>query len=370
MKQYYCGLDLHSNNTFIGILDEDDKRVFQKRSPNDIGGIIEYLEPFKESMIGVVVESTFNWYWLVDGLIEAGYKVHLAHPPAIVQYSGLKVQDDKHSAFHLARLLKLGILPEGYIFPKEERHIRDLLRKRMMMVQTSTKYILSFKSLMNRNFSLSISSNDIKKLKPGQLKKEFFKNGHLLFSAQMNISAINYFHNEIKAIEKEILKDATLKPEFKILLTANGIGKILGLTIALETGNIDRFSAVGNYASYCRSVSSVRSSNSKKKGSANRKNGNKYLSWAYLEGAHKLKRFCPEAKVFYERKKIKSNTALAIKALAHKLNRACYYMMKDNVAFDVEKIFGKPIKVGHGSKSSRGLAIKPRPPIDNTAALS
>ncbi len=368
MKECYCGLDLHSNNTFIGISDEDGRRVFQRRSPNDISGILEYLKPFKESISGVVVESTFNWYWLVDGLIEAGYKVHLAHPPAIVQYMGLKNQDDKHSAFHLAKLLNLGILPEGYIFPKEERHLRDFLRKRLMMVQNSTKYILNFKSLMNRNFSVSISSNEIKKLKPDQLKEAFFKDYHLLLSARSSISAINYFHDEIKSIEKEILKEATLKDEFQILLTAPGIGKILALTIALETGNINRFSKVGNYASYCRSVSSIRSSNSKKKGTGNKKNGNKYLSWAYLEGAHKLRRYCLEAKAFYEKKKIKTNNVVAIKALAHKLSRACYYMMKDNIAFDVEKIFGKPIKVGGGSKSTGGLAKKPNTPIDNTAA--
>jgi transposase len=368
MKRYYCGLDLHSNNTFIGVLDEDDRRVFCKRSPNDILGILEYLKPFKEAMSGVVVESTFNWYWLVDGLMDVGYKVHLAHPPAIVQYKGLKVQDDKHSSFFLAKLLKLGILPEGYIFPKEDRYIRDLLRKRLMLVQNSTKYILNFKSMMNRSFSVSINSNEIKKLNPDLLKKEFFKNNHLLLSAKSSISAINYFHNEIKILEREILKEAKLKPEFQRLLSVPGIGKILGLTIALETGNINRFSAVGNYASYCRNVSSVRSSNKKRKGSANKKNGNKYLAWAYLEAAHKLKRYCPQAKTFHERKKIKTNIVVAIKALAHKLSRACYYMMKDGTEFDVEKIFGKPIKVESGSKSTGGLANKPNAPIDNTAA--
>ena len=134
MKQYYCGMDLHSNNTFVAISNETGKRIFQKRVPNNIRAILEYLVPFKESIGGVVVESTFNWYWLVDGLQEAGYKVHLAHPPAIVQYNGLKHQGDKHSAFFLAKLLRLNILPQGYIFPKDERHIRDLLRKRLMMV--------------------------------------------------------------------------------------------------------------------------------------------------------------------------------------------------------------------------------------------
>lgn len=369
MKQHFIGMDLHSSNTYIGILDEDDKRVFAKRSQNDIGVILKYLQPFQDSVLGIVVESTFNWYWLVDGLENAGYKVHLAHPGAITQYNGLKHQDDKHSAFFLAKLLKLNILPEGYIFPKKDRHIRDLLRKRLMMVSSQTQYLLSFKSLLNRNLSISMSSNDIKKLTEVKLE-QMFENEHLLFSAKANISAMRYFIKQSKEIEKEVLKVAELKPEFLILTTTPGIGKILGLTIALETGTITRFNEVGNYASYCRAVSSEKSSNNKRKGSNNRKNGNKYLAWAFIEAANMCKRFCPQAAAFYKRKTIKTNKIVAIKALSHKLARACFHMMKDNVPFDVQRIFGTPLKTlskGCGSKPKAGLDRKPRTPIGNTA---
>jgi transposase len=64
---------------------------------------------------GVVIESTYNWYWLVDGLMEARYRVHLANPAAIQQYNGLKYTDDHSDARWLAHLLRLGVLPEGYI---------------------------------------------------------------------------------------------------------------------------------------------------------------------------------------------------------------------------------------------------------------
>ena len=367
-KEHYIGMDLHSNNTYIGILDQDDKRVFAKRAKNKIGEILEYLQPFQNSVFGIVVESTFNWYWLVDSLMDAGYKLHLAHPPAITQYKGLKHQDDKHSAFFLAKLLKLNILPEGYIFPKEDRHIRDLLRKRSDMVHSSTKFLLSFKSLLNRNLSISMSSNDIKKLTEVKLE-QMFENKHLLFSAKSNVFAMRYFIKNSKEIEKEVLKAAELKPEFQILTTTPGIGIILGLTIALETGNINRFDKVGNYASYCRAVSSERSSNNKRKGSNNRKNGNKYLAWAFLEAAHKCRRFCPQAEAFYKRKTAKTNKIVAIKALAHKLARACFYMMKDNIEFDVGKIFGTPVKTlskGCDSKPVLALDSKPKYSIGNT----
>ena len=318
-KEHYIGMDLHSNNTYIGILDQDDKRVFAKRAKNKIGEILEYLQPFQNSVFGIVVESTFNWYWLVDSLMDAGYKLHLAHPPAITQYKGLKHQDDKHSAFFLAKLLKLNILPEGYIFPKEDRHIRDLLRKRSDMVHSSTKFLLSFKSLLNRNLSISMSSNDIKKLTEVKLE-QMFENKHLLFSAKSNVFAMRYFIKNSKEIEKEVLKAAELKPEFQILTTTPGIGIILGLTIALEA-------------------------------------------------AHKCRRFCPQAEAFYKRKTAKTNKIVAIKALAHKLARACFYMMKDNIEFDVGKIFGTPVKTlskGCDSKPVLALDSKPKYSIGNT----
>ena len=77
-----------------------------------------------------MVESTYNWYWLVDGLMDADYRVHLANPAAIQQYSGLKYSDDHSDARWLGHLLRLGVLPEGYIYPKADRAVRDLLRKR------------------------------------------------------------------------------------------------------------------------------------------------------------------------------------------------------------------------------------------------
>ena len=162
----YTGMDLHSNNTYIGISDEDDKRVFNGRFPNQLPIILKVLEPYEEKIVGIVVESTFNWYWLVDGLMENGYedRVHLAHPAGFQPYKGLKNSNDKTSAFFLGKLLRLGILPEGHILPKNDRHLRDLLRKRLMLVQQRTDHLLSLKSLLNRNFCLSPNRNELKQI--------------------------------------------------------------------------------------------------------------------------------------------------------------------------------------------------------------
>lgn len=336
--KYYGGIDLHSNNSYLGIIDKKEREVFKKKLPNDLSEIERALKPYRKDLEGIAVESTFNWYWLVDGLMEKGYNMHLANPSAIKQYEGLKHSDDARDAFHLAQLLKLGILPEGYIYPKEERPMRDLLRKRLQLVQQKTSHILSFKNLVSRNLGFQMPSNDIKKLCEEDVE-DMFKEEHLVLAGQANIATMRFLKEKITEIEKAVLEKAKLKKEYHKLLTVPGIGKILALTIMLETGDIKRFREVGNYVSYCRCVGSTRISNGKSKGEGNRKNGNKYLSWAYVEAANFAIRGYPYVRSYYQKKAAKTNNIVAIKAVSHKLARASYYVIKNQEVFDPKKAF-------------------------------
>ncbi len=334
----YAGIDLHSSNCYMGIIDEQLEKVFAKRLGNSLQRVLDCLAPYKENLQGVVVESTYNWYWLVDGLQEQGYTVHLANPAAIKQYEGIKYSDDKWDALWLAHLLKLGILPQGYIYPKETRPVRDLLRRRMLFVRQRTADILSFQSMVARNTGTRVSVNHIKKMTEANLG-QLFSNPDLLFTAQRYLSIIDLLSQQIKMIEKKAMGKIGLTETFKWLSTINGVGKILAMVIMMEVGDIARFKKVGNYCSYCRCVRSERFSNGKKKGVGNKKNGNKYLSWAYVEAANFCIRHNPQAQKFYQRKKAKSNGIVAIKALSNKLARASYYMMRDQVPFDSRMLF-------------------------------
>ena len=118
---HYCGIDLHSNNHVVVVIDERDKRVFDKRLNNDLSATLNVLAPYRETLKGIAVESTFNWYWLVDGLQDNGFGVQLVNTAAVKQYDGLKYSGDHQEAFHLAHLMRLGILPTGYIYPKETK---------------------------------------------------------------------------------------------------------------------------------------------------------------------------------------------------------------------------------------------------------
>lgn len=370
-EKYYVGLDLHSTNTYIGILDNLGKKMWSGRVNNDLQLIISIFEPYRESLAGVVVESTYNWYWLVDGLMDAGFTVHLGNPVAFQQYKGLKYTDDSHDAFFLAEMLRLGILPEGYIYPKEERQVRDLLRKRLLLVQQRTQHVLSFKSLVSRNLGFSIGTNQIRRLKSGETN-DWFGNDHLRFSARASLDAIDYLHSEIKELESIIINSTKVQSAYELLSTVPGIGKVLSMTIALETGDINRFKTVGDYASYCRCVPSSRISNGKTKGKNNTKNGNKYLAWTYIEAANFMKRFKPSAQLFYQKKTAQSNKVLAIKALAHKISRACFYILRDNVPFDEVKMFGNPKRCDKGcsSEPERGLRHERIAPIGPSAATN
>jgi len=335
----YAGIDLHANNNYLGVVDEDGKRLFGKRIPNDPGMILEALDPIKKELAGAVVESTFNWYWLVDLLMAEGYRVHLANPTKIQQYKGLKYADDKHDAFWLAEMLRLGILPTGHIYPKEERTVRDLLRKRGHLVRIRTSLILSLQNIIARNCGKQIKNNDVKRLREDRISPLLAHNEDLALAGEVSKEMIDYLTRKIRSIERFIEGKLPDKETYQYLHTLPGVGRVLALTISLETGDISRFSQVGNYSSYCRKVPSRWVSNDKRKGKGNTKNGNRHLAWAFSEASELARRDNAAARRYYDRKLQKTNRMAAHTALAHKLARAAYYIMRDQVPFDPEKLF-------------------------------
>jgi len=263
--------------------------------------------------------------------------VRLVNTAAVRQYEGLKHTDDEHDAFWLAHLMRLGILPTGYIYPKSERGLRDLARQRMRLVQHRSSLITSVQNQVWRSTAVRLRSETIK----GRGKQPWpeISDPDLALSVKVGRAAIDTLTVQIERLEKLILKRVDLSPQFRMLKTVSGIGPILAMTIALEVGDIGRFTAVGEFASYCRCVDSQRLSNGKKKGEANRKCGNRYLAWAFMEAAHFAIRVLPAAKRFYERKRRQRHALIAVKALAHKLARACFYVLRDQVPFAPERLF-------------------------------
>lgn len=334
----YCGIDLHSNNSLISVINESDQVVFEKRLGNELETILDALRPYQDALVGVVVESTYNWYWLVDGLIAAGFDVRLANTIALKQYNGLKYTDDKTDARYLAHVFRLGILPEGYVYPLDSRCVRDILRRRLLLVRQRVMQHLSLQSLITRHTGKRLTSPQIRKLGDNDIK-QLLTHPSSRLSARLSHELIITLGKAIERIEDNVAAYCQPTQDYDVITSITGIGPIIGQSILLETGPIGRFPSVNDYASYARCVPSQKISNGKKKGEGNRKNGNKYLEYAFMEAAHYAAIWEPRIKRYYQRKTNRTHKMVAKKAIANKLAKACYYMLTRNECFDINRAF-------------------------------
>ena len=340
MKDLNGGLDLHGDNVYCTLLDKEYRTVFDKRLPNDLPTILEAIEPYRERIEGLAVESTFNWYWLVDGLQANSYVTRLANPTRMEENIGLKSANDKTDSRFIAKQMVMGVLPEGYIYPKEERPVRDLLRRRMRLVQSRTGEWLSLEGLVARHTGKDMGIQSLNKLEDDELNTLLGNDPLVIEAAQITSRHIAFLTDEIRRIEKIVEGKVKLAEGHDLLLGVPGIGRILAMTIMLETGPIGRFPGPGNYASYCRAVKTEHTSNDRKKGKGNSKSGNRYLAWAYVEAANFAIRYSPELRAWYQRKEAKTKRVVALKALANKLAKACFFILRDGVDFDVKRLIG------------------------------
>ena len=206
-----AGIDLHATNSVVVVIDEADRVLYQQRLRHDLALILTALAPYRDTLQGVVVESTYNWYWLVDGLMDLGYRVHLAHAPALPQYSGLKHADDLHDARWLAHLLRLGLLPTGYIYPKAARAVRDVLRKRRQLVRHKTMVVLSLQSLLTRLTGSRLSLPRLRQLTPDgvQALVPFPEQGQSVMSS---LTVLQCLEQQIHEIEQAVRQASRIQP--------------------------------------------------------------------------------------------------------------------------------------------------------------
>jgi transposase len=322
----------------IGIINQDGKRVAHRKLDCDLHEVVEFLEPFKPQLQSMAVESTFNWYWLVDGLRAKEYPIDLANPAKIEQYSGMKHVNDKDDAFHLAELQRLNILPKAHIYDPALRPVRDLLRRRTNLVHQRTALLLSFKSLYARTTGQRLDLSDAKKMEPKEAPKLYTHPANQLI-AQVQAEHVQALNKSALRLEKAVLGCARGLPLYERLLTLPGVGRILGMTITMEVGDIGRFKSDGDFASYCRLVDAKRLSNGKCKADNNQKCGNKYLSWAFVEASNFARRYDAQCRRWYDRKAAKTSSIIATKALGCKLAKAAWHVMVHQTNYDAKRMF-------------------------------
>ena len=336
--ELYAGADLHGNNVFLSVCDRDGGNVFRKRVKANIAAVNAALDPFWDRIEVLGVESTFNWYWFIDGLQDQDRNVKLGNPAKMEQYKGTKITNDLSDADWLAEQLRLGIFPECYVYPKETRPVRDALRRRQLFVRRRTQVLLSFGSLLERYGLPAPSAAKMEKWTVADIQATGL-DSWVQLQLETLLDEMRASDRQAKKIEKQVLAFAKPTEQYRRIVSLPGIGMALGMLIALESGDFKRFPSAGDYASYCRAVKSERTSNEKKKGSNNSKNGNKYLAWAFIEAATYAARFNPRIQSWYEKKKRKSGVPKAKKALACKLAKAVWHVMNGK-EFDETLMFG------------------------------
>jgi len=324
------------------VIDEDLKMYVQEKVPNDLGRIFQLIEPYKGAL-KIVVESTFNWYWLVDGLGEAGYEVHLAHTLGLWMITGAKVKTDRRDAYALAKLLRAGMIPEAYIYPRETRPLRDLIRRRLRVVRLRGQEYGSLRKLLLRQGIIEHTSYDIKRIIEDDLEV-WFNDPRIQLHAKHELKRIWLCTSQIREMEKVILGSVKNCDGYRRLLQIGGIGEVLAVTIFYEVGDVSRFKNARHFSSYCRVVPGVAQSGTSVKRGRGSKQGNAYLKWAFSLAAVYAVRCSPKVRRCYERHlrrhKGRARKLIAYNIIAHKLAQAVYHVLQNNIDYKEEMLFG------------------------------
>lgn len=341
---FYCGLDLGARRTQVCVIDEEQETVVQQKVSNDLSRITGILGRYQPEL-EIVVESTFNWYWLVDGLREAGFSVQLAHVLGLSRITGARVKTDRRDARALAELLRLNAIPVAFIYPKETRSLRDLLRQRRRLTQRRGNERGSLRHLLYRYGWSDHGPDVLRRLRTPEIET-FFPDPWVQLQVELALERIDAYGMQISAIEEAIAGHLSHQPAFARLQTIPGIGMILGATILLETGPIERFASARHYSSYSRVVPGEYQSGAvrRKRAPSKSKQGNPDLKWAFNQAAVQSVRHSPRIRLFFEqilaRHAGTAGKLVAYNAVAHKLAIASFHVMKQDVVYQEELLFG------------------------------
>ncbi|BBA69094.1 IS110 family transposase [Geobacter sulfurreducens] len=335
--KHYCGIDLHAKKMFLCMLNAEGEVLMHRNITSSPEAFLKAVAPFRDDLV-VGVECMFAWYWLADLCRKEKIEFILGHALYMKAVHGGKAKNDKIDSHKIAVLLRGGSFPVAYVYPPEMRATRDLLRRRTHLVRkraelfahihnTATQY-----NLPEIGVHLSVESNR-------QGVDKHFPDLQVRKIVQIDLAMIDAYDDVLKALEWDIEKTAHRHNWHSLLLlrSIRGVGDILALVMLYEIHDINRFESVQDFASYCRLVKCSHESAGKKKGTGGAKIGNAHLKWAFSEAAIHFIQYNPPAKKLKDNLAIVHGKGKAIGIIAHKLARAIYYMLKNNVPFNLEK---------------------------------
>jgi transposase len=323
---------------FVHVLDHKGKTVFAEDLPADPGAFLRAIKPFRKDLV-VGVECMFAWYWLADLCEAESIPFALGHALAMKHIHGGKSKSDRLDAGKLAALLRGGLFPLAYAYPKAKRQTRDLLRRRSCFVRRRGQ-LLAHVVNTNTQFNLPPLTKKLTyaaNRTPELLDRFTDPSTRLMVAA--DLALIDAYDERVAELERYLVPHAKVDDPvtFGLLRTVPGIGQVLGLTLLYEIDDIARFPEAGNFLSYARLVRCERESAGKKKGSGPRKMGNAHLKWACSEAACLMIRAVPAVKAWVQRQERKKGKRKALAILEAKIGRTVYHLWRKQVPFDLKR---------------------------------
>jgi transposase len=323
---------------FVHILDSDGKTVFEQDLPAEPDEFLAAIEPFRGDLV-VGCECMFAWYWLADLCADQGIPFALGHALYMRMIHGGKTKTDRIDAGKLASMLRGGLFPLAYAYPKAKRQTRDLLRRRAFFVRRRAQ-LLTHVVNTNTQFNLPAITKKLTyaaNRTPALIDRFADPSTKLMVAA--DFALIDAYDERIAELERYLVPRAKVDDAvtFGLLRTVPGIGQVLGLTLLYEVDDIARFPEAGNFLSYARLVRCPHESAGKAKGAGGKKIGNAHLKWAFSEAACLLLRACPAARVWLQRRERKKGKKKALSILEAKLGRTVYHLWRKQVPFDLQR---------------------------------
>lgn len=334
---YYCGIDLHTKNMYVCILNQEGKTLYHYNLPTQPDSLFTVIQPYLPNLV-IAVECIFTWYWIADFCAQHHITFVLGHALYMKAIHGAKTKNDRIDSQKIALLLRAGMIPMAYVYPAGMRSNRDLLRRRMYFVYKRSE-LLSHIQNTKSQYNLPDFEKRLDRHSNRMAIPEHFNDPSVKKSMELNLSLLDTYEVLLKDVELFLVHHAQVQDPHNLCLlkTIPGVGKILALVMLYEIHDINRFPTVQNFVSYARLIRPKKESSGKITGTANRKMGNAYLRWAFGEAATLMLREREDVKAYHHKLKNKHGKAKAMAILSHRIGRAVYFMLKNQRAFDVNK---------------------------------
>jgi transposase len=339
--QYYCGIDLHARTMYLCVLNQAGEILLHRNMPAGPEPFLKAIAPYRADLV-VCVECIFTWYWLADLCVREGIPFVLGHALYMKAIHGGKAKNDRIDAQKIAVLLRGGMLPQAYVYPAEMRATRDLLRRRIHFMRKRAE-LLTHVQNTNSQYNLPAIGKKIAYKANRDGVAERFSDPAVHKSIEVDLALVGHYDQLLRDVELSILTTAKQHDAntLYLLRTVPGIGEILSLVLLYEIHDIQRFSRVQDFVSYCRLVKCAKESAGKRYGTSGSKIGNAYLKWAFSEAAVLFLRANPAGQKYLARLEKTHGKGKALTVLAHKLARAVYYILKRHTAFDMHKFLSQ-----------------------------